>query len=186
MISSNSDIRIIIGSWGSYNADNSRALGSTWLDLSNYTDWEDIEEELQKQGFKLDGIDEELFIQDIEGLPSNTCDWDYMSPQRLFEILSESGVLNDEHRYEVLQAFLEVKNFSDFERLVDSYGEDWEMDIHLYQNWDWDDYGRDYYQNCNGKINEDIDRYFDFESYGEDVGYDSAYKYSEGIIEIFE
>ncbi len=65
MISSNLDIKIVIGSWGSYNACNSRALGSTWLDLSKYTDWEQIEEELKKQGFKLEGIDEELFIQDM-------------------------------------------------------------------------------------------------------------------------
>lgn len=76
MISSNLNIRIVIGSWGSYNACNSRASGSTWLNLSNYTEWDQIEAELKKQGFKLDGIDEELFIQDIEGLPSNTCDWD--------------------------------------------------------------------------------------------------------------
>lgn len=108
-----------------------------------------------------------------------------MSPQRLFEILSKSGVLTDDYRYEVMQAFLEIKNFSDFERLVDSYGEYWEMDVHLFKNWDWYDYGRDYYISCNGKINDDIGRYFDFESYGEDVGYDSAYKYSEGIIEIY-
>ena len=67
MISSNLDIKIVIGSWGSQNACNSRALGSTWLDLSKYTDWEQIEEELKKQGFKLEGIDEELFIQDIDG-----------------------------------------------------------------------------------------------------------------------
>ena len=64
-------IAMVIGSWGSYNECNERALGSKWLDLSEYSDWEEIEEELKKQGFKLDGIDEELFIQDIEGIPGN-------------------------------------------------------------------------------------------------------------------
>lgn len=186
MISSNLDIKIVIGSWGSYNADNSRAAGSTWLTLSKYTEWEQIEAELKKQGFKLDGIDEELFIQDIEGLPSNSFNSDYMNPKRLFEILMESDVLYDDCKYEILQAFLEIKNFSDFESLVDSYGTNWDDDVHLYKNWDWEQYGRDYYQSCNGEINEDIDRYFDFENYGKDVGYDSAYKYSEGIIEIYE
>ena len=176
MISSNLDIKIVIGSWGSYNACNSRALGSTWLDLSKYTDWEQIEEELKKQGFKLEGIDEELFIQDIDGLPSDCCNWDYMSPKRLFEILMESDVLYCDYKYEILQAFLEIKNFSDFESLVDAYG----------SNWDWDDYGRDYYQTCNGEISSDMDNYFDFERYGEDVGYDTAHKYSEGIIVIYE
>ena len=62
-------ISVVIGSWGSYNECNERALGSKWLDLSDFSDWEEIEEELKKQGFELDGIDEELFIQDIEGIP---------------------------------------------------------------------------------------------------------------------
>ncbi|MCI9407034.1 MAG: antirestriction protein ArdA [Clostridia bacterium] len=70
MNTSNSDIKIVIGSWGSYNACNSRALGSAWLTLSHYTEWEQIEEKLKEQGFELNGIDEELFIQDVEGLPS--------------------------------------------------------------------------------------------------------------------
>ena len=68
------EIKIVIGSWGSYNECNERALGSKWLNLADYDSWEDIENELKKEGFKLDGIDEELFIQDIEGLPSNACE----------------------------------------------------------------------------------------------------------------
>ena len=44
----NNTISIVIGSWGSYNACNSRALGSKWLDLADYDEWEEIEEELKK------------------------------------------------------------------------------------------------------------------------------------------
>lgn len=62
------NIKIVIGSWGSYNECNERALGSKWLDLSDYSDWDEIREELKKEGFELDGIDEELFIQDVEGM----------------------------------------------------------------------------------------------------------------------
>ncbi len=62
------NIKIVIGSWGSYNECNERALGSKWLDLSDYSDWDEIMEELKKEGFELDGIDEELFIQDVEGI----------------------------------------------------------------------------------------------------------------------
>ena len=61
----NDEIKIVIGSWGSYNACNERSLGSKWLTLSDYDDWEEIEKELKKEGFILNGIDEELFIQDI-------------------------------------------------------------------------------------------------------------------------
>ena len=31
-----SKVSIVIGSWGSYNACNERALGSKWLDLSEF------------------------------------------------------------------------------------------------------------------------------------------------------
>ena len=115
------NIKIVIGSWGSYNECNERALGSKWLDLSNYSDWEEIQEELQKEGFILDGIDEELFIQDIEGLPSGCKNWDYTNPQKLFETLYESGVLEDEYQYDVLMAYLEVRDFDDFEELYQQF-----------------------------------------------------------------
>ena len=55
-------IAMVIGSWGSYNECNERALGSKWLDFDDYDDWDEIEEELKKEGFELDGIDEELFV----------------------------------------------------------------------------------------------------------------------------
>lgn len=81
------NISIVIGSWGSYNECNERALGSKWLDLSDYNDWEEIVEELKREGFELDGIDEELFIQDIEGIYDRSVNWDYMNPENLFNTL---------------------------------------------------------------------------------------------------
>ena len=54
------EIQIVIGSWGSYNECNEKALGSKWLNLADYEDWSEIEKELTKEGFKLKGIDEEL------------------------------------------------------------------------------------------------------------------------------
>ena len=65
-------ISIVVGSWGSYTECNERALGSKWLDLSAYNDWEEIEEELANQGFIFNGIDDELFIQDIEGIEDSS------------------------------------------------------------------------------------------------------------------
>lgn len=99
-----SNIQIVIGSWGSYNECNERALGSKWLDLSDYSDWNEIEEELIKEGFELDGIDEELFIQDIEGISADSKSWDYTHPQTLFELLYEAEVLSNDYKYEVMQA----------------------------------------------------------------------------------
>ena len=94
------EINIVIGSWGSYSACNSRALGSEWFNLTKYESWDDIVKELKRQGFQLKGIDEELFVQDIEGIPSDGVNWDYIHPKALFETLKESGVLDDENKYD--------------------------------------------------------------------------------------
>ncbi len=180
-----SEINVVIGSWGSYNACNSRALGSKWLRYNDYESWEEIEQELVKQGFVLDGIDEELFIQDIEGIPSNATNWDYMSPERLFNVLYESGILENEYKYETMMAYLEIESFSEFEDLVERYGERWDDDINLYKDFDWEDLGRHFLLEVGCyEIPEYLENYIDFESYGEQYEYDGFHQYSEGIIEI--
>lgn len=103
----NGNIKVVIGSWGSYNECNERALGSKWLDLSDYNDWDEIVEELTNEGFELNGIDEELFIQDVEGIPDNSINWDYVNPEELFNTLKESGVLDDELDFDT---YFEVVN----------------------------------------------------------------------------
>lgn len=80
-------ISMVIGSWGSYNECNERSLGSKWLDLSDYEDWDEIVAELEEQGFELDGIDEELFVQDIEGIPADSVNWDYTHPKTIFDLV---------------------------------------------------------------------------------------------------
>ena len=177
------NIKVVIGSWGSYNACNERALGSKWIDLYDFESWEEIEEELKKQGFDLKGIDEELFIQDIEGLDVN-CNWDYMHPQRLFEVIKESEILEDVYKFEIMEAFTEVRSFYEFEDRVKEYGSNWTNDINIYRNYDWADYGREYFENCCYKIPDGLEDFLDFESYGKNIGCNIAEEYSKGIIEI--
>lgn len=179
------EIKIVIGSWGSYNECNERALGSKWLNLADYDSWEDIENELKKEGFKLDGIDEELFIQDIEGLPSNACEWDYTNPKTLFEILKESEVLDDDYKYETLLAYLDVRDFSDFENLVNNKGSSWDDDIHIYKGYDWEDYGRMMFEEYCYQIPEVLENFIDFEAYGKYIGDCYAQECENGIIEIY-
>ena len=180
------EIRIVIGSWGSYNACNSRALGSKWLDLADYEEWEEIEEELKKQGFQLDGIDEELFVQDIENLDLDGENTDYMSPRRLFETLRDSGVFFDSDKFEVMEAYIEVRSFRDFEALVEQNGESWDDDIYLYKGYDWEDYGREQFQNCGYEFPSDLENYFDFAEYGESFSHNGTIEtYSGGLIEIY-
>lgn len=179
-----SNIKIVIGSWGSYNACNERSLGSKWLDLSDYSDWDEVVEELKNEGFKLNGIDEELFIQDVDGLESNGTNWDYVNPKNLFETLLEADVLTDDYKYDIMQAFIEVRSFSDFCDLVKNHGSRWDDDIVIYHGYSWDDYGREMFDNCCYEIEESLLDFFDFERYGEYIGADCANVYSGGIIEI--
>lgn len=127
------EIKIVIGSWGSYNECNESALGSAWLTLNDYDDWEEIEEELKKQGFILDGIDEELFVQDVDGIPTDSTNWDYVNPADLFETFKDSGILDDKGKYDTFLAFLEVRSFSELEERVRERGECWDDDITVYR-----------------------------------------------------
>lgn len=181
-------INVVIGSWGSYNECNNRALGSKWLDLSDYESWEEIEEELKNEGFILNGIDEELFIQDIEGIDDKYVRWDYMHPKRLFEILKTSEILDNSYKYDTFSAYMEVRSFEDFETLVNGYGSDWDRNINVWKNYSWSDYGRQMFEDCYcgqyKNIEDILDNYFDFEAYGESMKYDGIEEYSDGLIEI--
>ena len=143
---------------------------------------EDIEEELKEEGFDLDGMDEELFIQDIEGIDIGmSCD--YTHPKWLFEILQESGVLEDEYRFEVMEAYMEIESFKSFANLVEERGDRWHYDINIYRGFDWEDYGKEMFECCGFHVLDRILDFIDFEAYGEYVG-EYAHEYSNGIIEI--
>lgn len=177
------EIKIVIGSWGSYNECNERALGSSWLTLNDYNDWDEILEELEKQGFELDGIDEELFVQDIENFPAEVENWDYVNPQELFETLKKSGVLDDEGKYELMDAFCSIEGYREWKRLVDSYEDRWDDDIYLWHNYDWYDLGYELLHEGNN-IPEYLDNYIDYAKYGEELSYDGFHECDYGIIEI--
>lgn len=176
-------ISMVIGSWGSYNACNERALGSKWLDLSDYECWDEIVKELEEQGFELNGIDEELFVQDIEGIPTDSVDWDYVNPKELFEILKISSVLDDEYKFEIMQAFLEVRSFKEWEGLIEKYDDSWDMDIYLYSNQTMVDVAYNLVEELYN-IEGPLANYFDYEAFASDLSYDVYAETSYGVIEI--
>ena len=179
------NISIVIGSWGSYNECNERALGSKWLDLSDYDSWDEIVEELKREGFELDGIDEELFIQDIEGIYDRSVNWDYMNPENLFNTLYESGVLSNNYKYKEFCAFLEVKNYDDFEELVKNRGENWDDNVNLWSGFSWEDYGKEMLDCCGYNIPEHLLDFFDLERYGRYCGDCNVCECENGLIEIY-
>ena len=86
---------------------NSKALGSKWIDLDDFDSWEEVAEELVKQGFELETIDEELFVQDIEGFFDVSINYDYTNPQQLFDLIKDSGILLDDNKYDLGEAVCE-------------------------------------------------------------------------------
>lgn len=179
-------IRMVIGSWGSYNECNERALGSHWLDFDDYNDWDEIEEELIKEGFELDGIDEELFVQDIEGVPSNSQDWDNTHPQKIFELIKKSGVLDDEYKYELMEAYCEVRSFDEWSNLVHDYEDDWDRDIVFYRNMTMLDVAYEIIDECYDldKMLGNLSSYFDYSAFARDLSYDGYTETENGVIEI--
>ena len=179
-------VRMVIGSWGSYNECNERALGSKWLDFDDYADWDEIVEELEREGFELDGIDEELFVQDIEGIPTSSKNWDYVHPQEIFELIKKSGILDNEYKYELMEAFCEVQSFDAWERLVDEYEEDWDRDIVFYQNMTMLDVAYEIIDECYDleRMLGNLSSYFDYEKFARDLSYDGYHETENGVIEI--
>ena len=175
------EIKMVIGSWGSYNECNEKALGSKWLTLADYSDWSEIEDELEKEGFVLNGIDEELFVQDIENFPTDSGSWDYENPKNLFETLLNSGVLNDDYKYQVMQAYCEINGYDYWEKLVERNGESWDTDVILYPGYDWYDLGYELLHEGN-EIPRYLDDYIDYKRYGEELEYEGYHEYSDGII----
>lgn len=180
------EISIVIGSWGSYNECNERALGSKWLTFNDFDDWEEIAEELKKEGFILNGIDEELFIQDIENfISSGGVNWDFVHPKDLFELLQKSGVLSDEDKYEKAVIYCDIEGYHEWKRNVETYEENWDEDIYLYSDMDWYDLGYYFLHEVNCvEIPEFLENYIDYKSYGEQFSYDGFYEYDGGIVEI--
>lgn len=177
------EINIVIGSWGSYNECNERALGSRWICLNDYSDFEEIEEELKKQGFELDGIDEELFVQDIENFITTGVNWDYVNPQDLFETLKKSEILDNDYKYELAVAYCEIEGYDSWESKVEDKEDRWDDDIYLYHNYDWYDLGYNLLHEFHD-IPDYLDNYIDYESYGEELRFDGFHECSLGIIEI--
>lgn len=182
----NNEIKIVIGSWGSYNECNERALGSNWLCLNDYDDWDEIVEELQKEGFELNGIDEELFVQDIENFVcSNYINWDYVNPQQLFELLKKSGVLDDEDKYEKAVIYCNIEGYNEWKRRIENYEEDWDDGIYLYPNMDWYDLGYHIIHEVDCvEIPDFLDNFIDYKRYGEELSYEGFHEYDGGIVEI--
>ena len=179
---SDKEPQIVIGSWGSYAAGNKKSLGSKWLTLSKFNSWEEIEEELRREGFDLTGEDEELFIQDTHNLPKVG---EYTNPKKVFEVLKASGILDNSNNKQLFDIICELRSFEDFMELYEHKGSDWSENFYVYDGYTWTDLGREVFfsnypdlENTNFKLFADIDNYFDFEEYGLGLQFDGYELYT--------
>lgn len=174
--------KIVVGSWGSYNSCNERALGSAWLDLTEYDNWDEVCEELEREGFELYGNDEELFIQDIDSdIEGFNCD--YMHPATYFNLLKEGGIFEHSYKTDIAAAYIEACGFESWAKLVNDYGDCWDDDIIFWENMDMVDVAHQYIEECYN-LSEFAERYFDYEAFARDLSYGNIYETSKGVIEI--
>lgn len=147
---------------------------------------DEIIEELEKEGFELDGIDEELFVQDIEGIPTDSEDWDNTHPKEIFELIKSSGVLNDNYKHEIMEAYCEVRSFDEWADLVERYGENWDDDIIFYKGQDMYDVAYNLVNECYDleKMLGNLASYFDYNAFARDLSFDGYSETERGVIEI--
>lgn len=158
------EIKIVIGSWGSYNECNARALGSSWLTLNDYSDADKLRAELVRQGFRLSGIDSELFIQDIEGIPTSGINWDYVNPFDLFETLQDCGALDDDESYiKLCIALEEYPSIKEAAENIDG--------IEIYTGMTLEEYAEEIIDDCYN-IPENIRHYIDIAAFARDLSFD--------------
>ena len=92
--------------------------------------------------------------------------------------------MDDDYKYKVFCAFLEVRCYDDFEEKVKLHGEHWDDDINLWSGYSWEDYGKEIVECCGYKIPESLEDFIDYERYGKYCGDYNVQEYSDGLIEI--
>lgn len=102
--------------------------------------------------------------------------------ERLFKLLKQSKILEDDYKYEIMQAFVEVRSLEEWEELVEEKGKHWDDDIHLYKRYNWYDLGEQAIEDCY-QIPDFLKNYIDYEEYAKNEFY-FCEEYSNGIIEI--
>ena len=178
------DIKMTISYTTHYAENNTKTLASSPLDLSKYNSWEEIREELTKQGFELNEFDNCLVIEDLQNISEEMSELKQWHPKHVFNLLNAAGVLTDGRRFETMKAVAEVCGLDEFTDLVEHRGDAWDEGIFLYEGYDWYDFGKMVCEANEYKIPENLEYFIDYEAYGESFSLNAdVHSYSNGIIE---
>ena len=158
--------KVVFGSWKAYNECNDRALGSTWLDMSDFNDVVEIYDELRKQGFTESEL-EETFIQDYECDVDFIENCDYVSIDTMFEwleLIDDSNLSADE-----IDAYIQMQSKREFRDKLNDDELD-RIEVYVYPCSSWQDLGYhmayEVMMLFTDNMPKDLEYYFDFEAYG--------------------
>ena len=165
------NVSLVIGSWKAYNENNERALGSNWLDMSDYDSIDEIIEELKKEGFTDEEL-EETFIQDCSSDIDVFNDCDNTTIEEAFEFLDKLD--KSDYDADTIKAFVEVEGNLDN---IDDY------DIYFYPGQTMEDVAYDLMHDTM-QIPKHLEPYIDYAAYARDMSYDGFTEVSNGVIEI--
>ena len=176
------NIKVVIGSWKAYSENGERALGSKWINLSDYNSLDELNAELKKEGFT-DSELEETFIQDIEADDIKFENCDYISKERLREIAEALDEVED-YDVDLVKAMNEV---IDLDEIIDKINNNELDDNTLYSNCETlADYAEEIFNNYYDSKNlGDLAYYIDFERWGRDMGINGClYETKFGVLEM--
>lgn len=164
-VSSDSTIRVYVGTWGKYNGG---SLRGEWIDLSNFNTPEEFKNYCYKK-LHSDEPNAELMFQDVEG------------PAWVHNVISEYGMnyemvwgwlALDDYEKPVVDGYIElhgIRGFDDFDELVTSA-----QDAYLGgEGQDFDDWVQDFFSETMShmSVSEFLDRHYNW------IDFDSAKMY---------
>ena len=163
---------------------NTKAVTSSPLDLSKYSSWEEIREELVKQGFDIDEYDNDLVVEDLYDIYDKISYFEQWHPKRVFNLFNTAGILKDSSRFSRMETVAEIYGIDEFVDRVELRGEEWDAGIYVYEGYDWYDFGKEMCEFLGYRVHKELEPYVNYAFYG--ISYankNEVFKYSNGIVE---
>lgn len=154
--------KIYVGTYAKYNSGNNPIGKDYWVTVTDYSDYGDFVEACKE--LHSDEKDPEFMIQDFEGFPRAWYSESGLPDEETFNNILEYAELDDDER-EAFAVFLERGDGQSFDDFREAYvgefksAEDFAYD--MVENIGWEGVG-----------DENLETYFDYDSFGRDLMYD--------------
>jgi antirestriction protein len=146
-------MKAYVGTYAKYNEGN---LAGAWLSLDDFSDKDDFME--AALALHKDEADPEIMFQDFDGVPARLCSETHID-KSVWEILSSGLDL------EAVEAYCSIFGEFDADDFQDRYQGKWQTMKEFAENFVED-------TGMLSGVDECIARYFDYESFARDLGYD--------------